>query len=90
MTRKTEGEQLPHCRFFMWEVGGGCLSEKEFPCPACKGEKTEGPGRQSYCSTCGGSGVFEKPEPGKLCHQARPDCLAYEQTTRFSCGGGGD
>ncbi len=73
--RKNEGNYTEHCRFYMWEVGGGCLAKD--PITMCPPNSTN----------CPGAG--EKPEPGKLCHQARPDCSAYQPTLMFSCGEGG-
>ena len=99
MTRKTEGELLPQCRFYVYEGPRPICLKLEFTaskCPECEGSKIYRRMWRGHhvettpCPDCLGTGLGEKPVPGEICHERRPDCLAYEQTTRFSCGGGGD
>jgi len=99
MQRKNEGFYADQCQFLMWEVGGGCYRSEyaATKCPECGGEGViyigiplQTPCRAPKCPDCHGTGVGQKPLPGELCHQARPECLSYYPTLMFSCGEGGE
>ena len=100
MTKRLKKEELiPLCRFYVYEGPRPICLKTEIaasPCPDCKGTRVyywcTGQHDDGYmkCPKCHGTGVGQKPAPGKLCHQDRSDCLAYRPTFTFSCGESGD
>ncbi len=95
MPRKNEGHFTGHCRYYAWEVGGGCLAEAAMQkCDGCQGSGLRGASDHDLwwldCLKCSGTGLGQKAESGERCHQARADCQAYYPTLMFSCGEGGD
>ncbi len=98
MQRQNEGKETEHCQHYAWEMPGEvCVAAAPTSkCPECNGEGSwvkEDDACNAVgdpCDKCGGTGLGEKPQPGELCHQVRPECLSYRPTLMFSCGEGGD
>lgn len=100
MTKRLKKEEfIPLCRFYVYEGPRPICLKTEIAaskCQECGGEgkiyigiPLQTPCYAPKCPDCEGTGLSVKPAPGKLCHQFRPDCLAYRPTFAFSCGEAG-